>query len=176
MTRALVLYHSLFGNTKDIAHSLARGIQETGIETDCMRTDEIDINKISEYDFLAIGGPTHNIGLSKSMKAFLHQLRPVNLRGMKGFSFDTRKPSRLNKKRWLILENSAAKRIEAGMKRMKIKIIKPRESAIVLGREGPLESKMNARFQNIGQNIGGILNRQIRTKHSTLFSKSVETP
>ena len=77
-----------------------------------MSIDEVDINQISNYDFLAIGGPTHNIGMSKAMKEFLEKLKSVNLRGMKGFSFDTRNHSRLNKKGWLMLENSAARKIE----------------------------------------------------------------
>jgi menaquinone-dependent protoporphyrinogen IX oxidase len=154
MVRALVLYHSLFGNTKEVANSLASGIRETGIETDAMNIDEINLNHIPRYDFLAIGGPTHMIGISKAMKAFLERLKSVNLRGMKGFSFDTRNPSRMNKKRWFILENSAARRIEVKMKKMKIIIIFPRQSAIVYGREGPLESDVADNFAAIGRQIG----------------------
>jgi menaquinone-dependent protoporphyrinogen IX oxidase len=157
MTRALVLYHSLFGNTKDIASSLAKGIDETGIETDCVNIDEIDISTIPNYDFIAIGGPTHMIGVSKAMKAFLKKLKTVPMQGMRGFSFDTRNHSRMNKKRWLILENSAARRIERYMKRKKMIIIKPRQSAIVYGREGPLENNSNLDFKMIGEEIGKIL-------------------
>ena len=122
-----------------------------------MSIDEVDINQISNYDFLAIGGPTHNIGMSKAMKEFLEKLKSVNLRGMKGFSFDTRNQSRLNKKRWLMLENSAARKIEGKMKRMKIKIVKSRQSAIVNGREGPLEPGVEGTFEDIGKEIGSIL-------------------
>ncbi|UCG01953.1 MAG: flavodoxin-like domain-containing protein [Candidatus Heimdallarchaeota archaeon] len=157
MVRALILYHSLFGNTKDVAISLATGIEESGVATECLSIDEIDINQIAKYDFLAIGGPTHMIGLSKAMKVFLKTLESVNLNRMKGFSFDTRNHSRLNKKRWFILENSAARRIEAKMKKMGITIIKPRQSAIVYGREGPLESNVEPSFQEIGTEIGNIL-------------------
>lgn len=157
MSRALVLYHSLFGNTKAIAISLAKGIEESAIAADCLSIDEVDISQIQNYDFLAIGGPTHMIGLSKPMKAFLTKLRSVNLRGMKGFSFDTRNHSRLNKKRWIMMENSAARRIEGKMKRMKIKIIQPRQSAIVCGREGPLEPGVEERFKELGKGIGIIL-------------------
>ncbi|MFQ5819691.1 MAG: flavodoxin family protein [Candidatus Heimdallarchaeota archaeon] len=158
MISALILYHSLFGNTKAVAISLANGIRETGIETDCLSIDEVDITTIPDYAFLAIGGPTHMIGMSKAMKAFLKKLKTVNLQGMKGFSFDTRNHSRLNKKRWLLLENSAARRIEGKMKKMKIKIIKPRQSAIVEnGREGPLESGVEETFKEIGKKLGNII-------------------
>ncbi len=158
MTRALIVYHSLFGNTKTIAMSLAKGIKEAGIETDCLSIDEVDISAIPSYDFLAIGGPTHKISISKPMKAFLHRLKKTDLREMKGFSFDTRNPSRLNQKSWLMLENSAAKRIESLMKRMKIKIIYPRQSALVEGREGPLLDGAEARFKQLGTTLANLLN------------------
>ncbi len=157
ITRALILYHSLFGNTKTVAINLAKGIEESGVETDCLSIDEVDINQITSYDFLAIGGPTHIIGISKEIKTFLNELKTINLREMKGFSFDTRNNSRMNKKRWLMLENSAARRIEGKMKKMKIKIIKPRQSAIVEGREGPLESGVEGIFKEIGKEIGKAL-------------------
>jgi len=157
MVRALVLYHSLFGNTKDVALSLAKGIEESGVETECLGIDEVHIDQIPKYDFVAIGGPTHMVGLSKSMKIFLKKLKAVNLHGIKGFSFDTRNHSRLNKKRWFVLENSAARRIEGKMKKMKMTIIRPRHSALVYGREGPLEVNVKTSFIEIGTDIGKIL-------------------
>ena len=157
MERALVLYHSLFGNTKDVAFSLTKGISESGVEANCMNIEEFDSNLIRKYTFLAIGGPTHIIGLSKGMKTFLKKLSSVNLRGKKGFSFDTRNPSRMNKKQLLMLENSAARRIEGNMRKLKMKIILPRKSAIVYGREGPLDSQVENNFYELGKEIGRIL-------------------
>ncbi len=154
MVRAIILYDSLFGNTKKVALSLAKGIEETGIELACENIQEVDIKNISSYNFVAIGGPTHIIKLSKAMKGFLKRLEVINLQGMKGFSFDTRNHSRMNKKYWLMLENSAARHIENKMKKMRIEIIKPRQSAIVIGREGPLESGEEERFIEIGREIG----------------------
>jgi multimeric flavodoxin WrbA len=133
--------------------SLADGIRKTGIETDCKGIDEIDIDRMSDYDFVAIGGPTHMIGISKGLKEFLEKLRGVDLRGKFAFSFDTRNESRMNKRSWMIFENSAARRIEGKMKGMKMKIIHPRESALVTGREGPLESGVDERFVKIGRAI-----------------------
>ncbi|MHA2224574.1 MAG: flavodoxin domain-containing protein [Candidatus Hodarchaeales archaeon] len=157
MASALILYHSLFGNTKEVAFSLARGIEESGVKTDCKSIDSVDLQSIYSYNFLAIGGPTHMVGISKPMKEFLGKIKSFDLRKMKGFCFDTRVPSRLNQKKWLILENSAAKRIEGKMRKMKIKIIKPRQSAIVTGREGPLDNGVEKMFLDFGKEIGGIL-------------------
>ncbi|MFX0186014.1 MAG: flavodoxin family protein [Candidatus Hodarchaeota archaeon] len=157
MVRALILYHSLFGNTKDVAFSLTKGIEESGIEADCINISEIYFNEIPNYDFLAIGGPTHIGGISKPMKKFLKELNSLNLNGIKGFSFDTRVPSRLNNKKWFIFENSAARRIEKKMKKMRIKILKSYRCAIVTGREGPLEAGVEEKFTEIGRELGNIL-------------------
>lgn len=154
MVHALVIFNSLFGNTKEVAHSLAKGLLEIGIQTDVMNINEIELNSLHEYDFLAIGGPTHFIGLSKAMKEFLKKVKLVDLRYKKGFSFDTRNPSRMNKRRWFIFENSAARRIEARMKKMKIEILLPRQSAIVYGQEGPLETDVAENFTRIGRQLG----------------------
>ncbi|MHA2230334.1 MAG: flavodoxin family protein [Candidatus Thorarchaeota archaeon] len=154
MTKALIVYDSLFGNTKTVAEHLAMGIEESGIEVDCMHIDDIKINQMSDYDFLAIGGPTHMINVSKPMRAFLDRLSTIDLRGKFGFSFDTRVVSRMNSRRWFILENSAAKRIESRMRKLKMVIIRKRESAIVGGREGPLESGVEDAFLDIGKEIG----------------------
>ncbi|MHA2021640.1 MAG: flavodoxin family protein [Candidatus Thorarchaeota archaeon] len=161
MKRAIVLYHSLYGNTKVVATSLAKGIKEIGIETDCLSIDEIDIEQIPSYDFVAIGSPTHMIRPSKDMKEFLQRLKSLDLRGRTGFAFDTRNHSRMNNRSWLMLENSAARSIEGAMKRMKIKILASRESAIVEGREGPLDMGIEDRFTEVGRELGRLLASQI---------------
>ncbi len=157
MTKALVIYHSLFGNTKAVAMSLAQGIREAGVEVECLSIEAFDINQITEYDFIAIGSPTHMIRPSEDMKKFLQKLKSFDLKGKHGFSFDTRNESRMNSRSLSVLENSAARTIENMMKHLKMKIIRPRESAIVQGREGPLNPGVNDVFLKIGREIGKIL-------------------
>lgn len=63
--RALVVYESMFGNTHTIAERIATGLR-SGIEkvTLC-RVDEVDIDKVSSFDLLVVGGPTHMHGMSR---------------------------------------------------------------------------------------------------------------
>ncbi|MCW4020270.1 MAG: hypothetical protein NWF14_03455 [Candidatus Bathyarchaeota archaeon] len=96
-----------------------------------------------EYDFIAIGGPTHAFGISKPMKAFLEKLRSVDIRGKKAFAFDTKL------KAWW-LPGSAGKGIEKTLKGLGMSIVKPNSSAIVMGNEGPLEEGMEEMFEQIG--------------------------
>jgi len=157
MKRALVLYHSLFGNTKTVSMNLAQGIEESEIKVDCLSIDEVDIKEIPEYNFIAVGSPTHITKPSKEMKEFLKKLQTIELRGILGFSFDTRNETRMNNRRLALFENSAARSIEGFMKRMKMKIIKSRVSAIVYGREGPLNAGVEEAFLQIGREIGSML-------------------
>jgi hypothetical protein len=129
-------------------------LEQIGIETVCRSIDEFIVSEIVQYDFIAVGGPTHILKTSKPMKTFLRELANFNLKGKLGFSFDTRNSSKMNKRFLYVLENSAARVIEGWMKRSKIVIVRSRESALVQGREGPLDRGVNDTFIEIGREIG----------------------
>ena len=145
MKRAIVIYDTKFGNTEKIATALARGMEKQGVKVDCVKTDEVDIDKLVEYGFLAIGGPTHAFGVSQPMKAFLEKLKSVDIKGKKAFAFDTKY------KAWWA--GSAGKGIEKALKRLGMSIVKPHSSAIVTGNEGPLKDGMEEMFEQIGSEI-----------------------
>jgi menaquinone-dependent protoporphyrinogen IX oxidase len=45
MKRAIVVYHTLFGNTEKIAKVLAAGMDEQGITVDCITVENVQIDK-----------------------------------------------------------------------------------------------------------------------------------
>ncbi len=145
MTKVIVIYHTLFGNTEKIAKALASGMDEQGIDVDCVNVEDVQIDTLPEYDFLSIGGPTHGFGMSKLMKAFIKKLEQVDLRDKKAFAFDAKNSSRF----W----GSAAKGIEKRLKRLGLNIIKPYASAIVKGLKGPLQDGMDGKFTQIGTEL-----------------------
>jgi flavodoxin len=149
MKKAVVIYDSGFGNTEKVANALAEGMKEEGVKVDCIKVDEVDVNSLSEYDLLAIGGPTHIRGVSKPMKAFLEKLRSVDMKGKKAFAFDTKVQA------WWA--GSAGKGIEKGLKRLRMSIVKPHSSAIVTGREGPLAEGTRETFKQIGAEIAQLI-------------------
>jgi flavodoxin len=151
MSKAIVVFDSMFGNTEKIAKALALGLEKRGMQVNCVKVDEAVVDKMADYELLALGGPTHMAGMSKPMKRFLEELGNIDIRGIMGFCFDTRNESRFNR----FDLNSAAKRIEKKMKRMKVKMIHPRLSAIVEGREGPLEVDAEKEFEWLGEKIAG---------------------
>jgi len=145
MKKAIVIYHTRFGNTEKIAKLLVSGMNKQGIEVDCVKVEDIQIDNLIEYDLLAIGGPTHGFGMSKPMKAFIEKLKHVNLRDKKAFAFDTKNRGRI----W----GSAAKGIEKRLKRIGMNIVKPYASAMVLGLKGPLQDGMDGKFKQIGAEL-----------------------
>ena len=149
MSNGIVIYDSNYGNTERVARALATGLEQGGVETDCIKIDGVNIAELGEYDLLAIGGPTHIANMSKPMKEFLDKMKGVDVSSAKGFCFDTRNPSRFNK----FDLNGAAKRIEKKMRKMKVRMIRPRESALVDGHEGPLHDGFEERFTRIGTDI-----------------------
>jgi len=145
LRKAAVIYDSKFGNTEKIAKALSEGMKKEGLDADCMRIDNVDLDKLAECEMLAFGAPTQGLSVSKPMKEFLKKLENLNLQGKKAFAFDTKLKSRF--------AGSAAKGIEKQLKKLQMTIVKPYASAIVKGTEGPLEEGAEDKFTQIGSEI-----------------------
>lgn len=148
MRKGLVVYDTRFGNTREIAFAVARGMEHQGIIVEFLEINQLNM-KIDDFGLVAIGGPTHMLGVSNGMKEFLKKLRSYHNSKKWGFCFDTRVHSKFNR----FDLNSAAKRIEKTIKRKGFNIIYPRKSAFVLGREGPLEKDAVEQFKKLGMKI-----------------------
>lgn len=150
MGKALVVYHSVYGNTEKIAKALANGLEDGGLAVDCVRIDAIEFEKLSSYDLLLFGGPTHNMGASKPMQEFLERLKGVEgLGGKKAFAFDTKYKS--------MFAGSAGAKIEGKLKSLGLSVVKPHASAIVKGKEGPLDGDAEEMFKQLGAELAKMM-------------------
>ena len=149
MTKALVIYDTKFGNTEKVANALVQGLAAQGIEAESVNVDRVAIDRLSEYDALLIGGPTHRQKMSEPMAMFLDHLDKALVRGKAGFAFDTKVEHRF--------AGSAGKRIEKKLKKLGMKVVRPYASAIVAGREGPLQEGTEDMFRQIGKQIAHAL-------------------
>ena len=61
--KALVVFESMFGNTKEIAEAIAEGLRDT-LETECLEVGQAPA-PWEDIDLLVVGGPTHQFGLSR---------------------------------------------------------------------------------------------------------------
>ncbi|MFW9969426.1 MAG: flavodoxin domain-containing protein [Candidatus Odinarchaeota archaeon] len=145
MKKVLVLYDSFYGNTKKVAMSLSRGLEAGGLYVDSKSINDFDIQELKNYDIIGIGGPTHSHGVSKKMNSFLKKIKYIKMENKLGFAFET--------KTEFILAGSAAKRINHYLKRMKLKIIHPVITGIVLDKKGPLQEHTSDLMEHFGLKI-----------------------
>jgi flavorubredoxin len=151
VVKASVVYSSVYGNTEKIAKALAAGLESGGVEVEVVKVDAVKFDVLGEVDLLCVGGPVHAWNVSKPVKEFLERLKSVEgLSGKKAFAFDTK----MGRGR---LAGSAGGKIERKLKDLGLTIAKPSESAIVKGREGPLEESAEGTFKQIGVELAKML-------------------
>ena len=157
MTRAVVLYESLFGNTERIAKAITDGLRESCEVTLAQfgaapREDE-------GPDLIVLGGPTHGWGMTKpqsrrqqgsqgyevGVREWLEAAPPG--RGKKAAAFDTR----FDKPRWMT--GSAAVRLGRELERLGYRMVKQPESFFVLHTGGPLREGEQERAKRWGSEI-----------------------
>jgi len=149
--KAIIIYHTRYGNTERIAKSLEIGLKEASGIQDVVCTnvrDIVSVDSLKEYDIICIGTPTEGFSAPKPIKQFLGKMKGVNLAGKYGFAFDTRLSSRFS--------GSAAKYIEKELKSQGLQIISPLESAIVFAlKDGArLKEGEDKRFKQVGLHVG----------------------
>jgi hypothetical protein len=62
MSRALVVYESMYGNTREVAEAIA-----AGLGTRAVPVHRADPDEVADAGLLIVGGPTHMHGMASSM-------------------------------------------------------------------------------------------------------------
>ncbi len=57
MSKVYLAFHSVTGNTEEIADVFAQFLQDEGCETEVVRFDEVDVDEMVSYDKVALGCP-----------------------------------------------------------------------------------------------------------------------
>lgn len=65
--RAVVVYESMYGNTRLVAEAIAAGLEPAMEETTTISVDQADPDLVKAADLLVVGGPTHAHGMSRPM-------------------------------------------------------------------------------------------------------------
>jgi hypothetical protein len=144
--KALIVYESMFGNTKEIATAVADGLGEV---FDVRLADVSGMPAVDDADLLVVGAPTHAFGLSRpqtrrdagrqaavSADALTIGLREYldcspALAGVRAAAFDTK----INKR---FLPGSAARLACRQLRRLGCEVLVEAESFRVDGTTGPL--------------------------------------
>ncbi|MEV4946767.1 flavodoxin domain-containing protein [Streptomyces sp. NPDC053755] len=67
--RAVIVYESLFGDTREIAEAIGEGVKEAHPDADveCVPVSDAAPERIGPTDLLVVGGPTHMRGMTTGM-------------------------------------------------------------------------------------------------------------
>lgn len=138
MTVALV-YDSVFGNTAEIAHAIARGLEAGGRAVTLLQVPEIGAFDPTRYELIIAGSPTRGFAPTPALVEFIGGLAEGT--GAVA-AFDTRldleaiNPAPL---RWVVNAGGyAASRIGEALKRKGYALREPYGDFKVSGTEGPL--------------------------------------
>lgn len=145
--KALIVYESMYGNTLQIAEAIAEGLS---------RTMDVEMFEVGvapsdpgDFDLLAVGGPTHQFGLSRKssreqaaddadgplisagigIREWIGGLGKVQSGAAVAFDTSIRKPN---------LPGSAARGAAKRLKRLGYRMLLPGEPFLVEGATGPI--------------------------------------
>ena len=129
--KALVVYDSLYGNTKTVAQAVSSAVSG---EVEVLHVGEVQVSDLGAYDLLIVGAPTHGAKPSPAVQDFLDQIQMRALEGKNVAAFDTRMTNRL-----ITLFGTAAPKIAKALKERGATQVGKPAGFFVTGGEGPLK-------------------------------------
>jgi len=129
---SLVIYHSRFGYTKNVAEAIAEELKPAG-SSRAIAFDKGNIPDLQDIDLLVIGTPTHRMNLPEEVRQAFDNWPKRCLRGKSVAAFDTS-----YKMSWWLARFTAARKLDRRLRKLGGKQIVPPETFHVEGREGPL--------------------------------------
>lgn len=90
MLKVFVIYDTKHGNTKLVAEKILEGLSEVkGIETAISDVEEVDLERVADYDAILIGSPNHWGGPVRGINKLIDKLGKLGLKAKWVAVFDT---------------------------------------------------------------------------------------
>ncbi len=91
MAKAIVIYYSRSGNTKEMAEIMTKAMNEADLPTDCKSVSYITIEDVFSYETIVIGSPTYYGQMAGPIKTLIDDLvsRHGQLDGKIGAAFSS---------------------------------------------------------------------------------------
>lgn len=129
--KTLVVYDSLYGNTKSVAQAIGDAIPgEVGVT----HVGDVNLSSLPGYDLVIVGAPTHGAKPSPDLQGFLDQIQASALQGVKVAGFDTRMTNRL-----ITMFGTAAPKIAKALQGKGGTLVGKPAGFFVTGGKGPLK-------------------------------------
>jgi len=153
MVKVFVVYDTKYGNTKLVAEKIVEGMNEVeGIETAISDVEEVDLERVADYDAILIGSPNHWGGPVRGVKKFIDKLGKLDLKAKWAAVFDTQ----------LGRDSFGRNQFEKAVKKMEkrigekvpsLKLITSGLSIRVGGMEGPIVEGELPKCKDFGKKI-----------------------
>jgi NAD(P)H dehydrogenase (quinone) len=91
MAKAVVVYYSRSGNTREMADMVAKAMNDAGLKTACKSVEKVKADDLPTYDAIVIGSPTYYGQMASPIKALIDDLvsRHGALNGKVGGAFSS---------------------------------------------------------------------------------------
>ena len=91
MAKAIVIYYSRSGNTKEMAQVIAKAMNDESLPTDCKPVSDVSPDDVFGYDAIVIGSPTYYGQMAAPVKQLIDDLvsRHGQLDGKVGGAFSS---------------------------------------------------------------------------------------
>jgi flavorubredoxin len=147
VVKVFVVYDTKYGNTKLVAENIMEGMREFGgIETAISDIEEVDIERLADYDAILIGSPNHMGGPVRGVMKLIDKLGKLDLKARWAAVFDTYLGGDFGK---------AVKKMEKRIseKTPRLKLIVPSLSIKVGGMKGPIADGELPKCKEFGKKI-----------------------
>jgi NAD(P)H dehydrogenase (quinone) len=74
MAKGIVVYYSRSGNTKEMAETIAKGMNEAELPTECKPVDKVKPKDLLGYDAIVVGSPTYYGHMAAPLKELFDEL------------------------------------------------------------------------------------------------------
>lgn len=146
MPKVLIVYWSKYGNTKQVAETIAKGIKSAKqVEIAVKDVKNTKPEEALDYDVLVIGSANHIGRPVGDIRKFLKNLEKLDLEGKKGAVFDTHIKNDL--KAVQKMEKQIREKIPG------VKLVAPGLAAEVKGMKGPLVEGELLKAEEFGKSI-----------------------
>jgi len=71
MSKAIVIYYTRSGTTRKMAETITKELQKRKIAVDILTPDQVEVNKLLDYDLIIIGTPTYYGTMAAEIKKLL---------------------------------------------------------------------------------------------------------
>jgi len=135
--KALVVYDSFFGNTEQIAQTIAASLGSVD-EVSVVKVSDVKYAQLAGLSHLIVGSPTRGFRPTPAIVEFLKNIPAGSLKGVRVAAFDTS----IRKKDmpfFIRLGGYAAKPISETLKDKGGELVLPPEAFYVSGEQGPLK-------------------------------------